>query len=668
MKLLLSWFFFVIFTLNASGQKNPIKFGEIPIEDLQMVKYDKDSSAEAVVLTDYGTSSLKYTPSDGFSLVFDRIIRLKILTKEGLDWATFEVPLYHDGSDNEKIWSLKAVTYNLENKKVVESKLRSDATFKEKVNDNVDQMRFTLPNVRVGSVLEVSYRVTSDFFFNFQDWEFQRTIPTRWSEYRAEIPEFYFYQRFTQGYLGLTINESKQVTNSVTVTSSGTHHSGNADNSNRIDFNQNNYRWAIQDVPAFKTEPYMTCPQDYISKINFELAYEKFPNQSVKTYMGTWADINKLYIESEHFGKEINGNGFLKKITEEITAGLSTQEQKVTAINNYVKNNIEWTGTSRKYTDDSFKKVLEGRKGSSSEINLLMASMLEKAGVDVYPVLVSTRDHGFVRESIPVSTQFNYVLCMAKVGDKILLLDATDRFLTTGELPERCLNGMGFVVSSKGFSWVKLSSNQKSRTFYNADLTLNVEGELKGKLKLDRSGYFAHSGRKNYVLKGEGDYIKDFIGNRQWTIAKSEFIHAKEISETFKEIHEVVISDHVTSTEAIIYLNPFVALQLKDNPFKSETRQYPVDFGSPEEILYMVKIIIPVGYAVDELPQSKLLKLPGNTAKYTYNITQAGNTVAMTSHLQINNSLFLPDEYPNLREFYNQVVAKQAEQIVLKKK
>jgi hypothetical protein len=36
--------------------------------------------------------------------------------------------------------------------------------------------------------------------------------------------------------------------------------------------------------------------------------------------------------------------------------------------------------------------------------------------------------------------------------------------------------------------------------------------------------------------------------------------------------------------------------------------------------------------------------------------------------MSINKTLFAQDEYPNLREFYNQVVAKQDEQIVLKKK
>ena len=82
----------------------------------------------------------------------------------------------------------------------------------------------------------------------------------------------------------------------------------------------------------------------------------------------------------------------------------------------------------------------------------------------------------------------------------------------------------------------------------------------------------------------------------------------------------------------------------------------------------MCKITIPEGYTVDELPQSKVLMLPGNAGKYVYNVANTGNSITLLSNFQINKSLFLQTEYPNLREFYNQVIAKQAEQIVLKKK
>jgi Transglutaminase-like superfamily len=675
MKHLIAGLVLALTSQTLIAQKAPIKFGDIPIEDLKMVTHPKDSSASALILTDFGQSSLVYSQSDGFSLLFERITRIKILSKDGLDWATFSIPLYKDGGANEKLSGLKGATYNLENNKVVETKMKNDAVFKEKATENLDVVKVTLPGVKVGSVVEISYKVMSDFLFHFQDWEFQSTIPARWSEYRANIPEYYNYDKYTQGYIPLTVVEEADAPSSITLTSSERESARGFGavktefTTDRIEFKEKRSRWVAQDVPAFKAEPFITTPKDYILKINFELAYKQFPGRPIEPIMGSWADLNKQYSESEHFGKEITGNGFLKKTVEEITAGLSAPEQKISAINNYVARNIEWNGYSYKFTDAPFRKILDEKKGSSADINLLLGSMLEKAGFDVSPVLLSTRDHGFVRETVPISSQFNYVVCLVRLNEKMVLLDATDKLLPTGTLPERCLNGNGFVVAKDGaFTWVPLKSPAKSRKYYSADLVAGSSGELRGKFSVDQSGYYAQLGRKKFLAKGEGEYVKEMIENRSWVVEKSEFKNAKEISEGFKESYDVVISDHATATDGLIYINPFIDLQEKENPFKLEKREYPVDYGSPLEKLYMCKISIPDGYTVDELPKSVMLKLPENSARYVYNVTQNGNTISLTSNLQINKSLFTQDEYPHLREFYTQLVAKQAEQIVLKKK
>ncbi len=650
------------------AQDAPIKFGDIAIEDLKMTSYSKDTSASAVVLADYGQSSLVYNQSDGFRLSFERITRIKILTKDGLDYASFTIPLYKDGGIGEKVTSISAVTYNLENNKIVETKMKSDAVFKEKATENYDIINFTLPGVKVGSILEINYKLMSDFLFHFQDWEFQSTIPVKWSEYRANIPEFYHYDKYSQGYVPLAIIENEQEPTYITLSSKDYFRIEPIATTHRIDFLENRHRWVATDVPAFKSEPFITTPKDYILKINFELAYRRFPDEPIEQYMGSWADLNKTFIASEYFGKHIKGNGFLKKTVDEITAGLSSPEHKVAAINKFIAQNIEWNGLSYKTTDVPLKKVLDEKKGNSAGINLLLVAMLDKAGFEAFPVLISTRDHGFVRENVPISTQFNYVACLVKLKDKMMLLDATDKLLPTGTLPERCLNGNGFVVAEEDYGWVPLKSPTKSRRYFHADLVIGPSAELRGKVQLEQSGYFGQVGRKAFISKGEPEYVKDLIDSLSWVVEKSEFRNVKEIGEVFEESYDVVISDHAVTANDMIYLNPFVALQEKENPFKLEKREYPVDYGSAIEKLYLCKITIPDGYDVDELPKNVLLKLPGNAAKYAYSLVRSGNGISLTSNLQINNSLFTQEEYPNLREFYAQVVAKQAEQIVLKKK
>jgi len=667
----------VAIPVYSFAQKPPIKFGDIPIEDLKMIRYDKDSSAAAVVLADYGESSIEYDQSKSqFVLRFERLQRIKILTKAGLEYANFSIPLYHDNGDGEKIGSLKAVTYNIENGKVVETKMKNDAVFKEKFDANRDIMKITLPNVRVGSIVEISYKVNSDFLFNFQDWDFQGEIPVIWSEYHARIPEYFNYDKYMQGYIVLVINEQTKVPSSITIVSKersgGVGFSGGTRQTSfsqeKIDYQENRFRWVAQNVPAFKAEPFITSSRDYISKMNFELSFTQFPNTPMKRYMGSWEDINKQYSESENFGSEVTGNGFLKKTVEELTAGINDLEQKMSAITNYVKNNIKWDGSSRKYIDKPLRKVLDEKKGNSAEINLLLASMLEKASINVSPVLLSTRDHGFIREAIPISSQFNYVVCLAVIGDKSFLLDATEKLLPVGMIPERCLNGNGFVVSKQGFSWTPLQSKTKSTILVNAELTLTAEADLVGKLKIDRSGYDALAGRKKYFSREESEYVKDFIGTRSWQVSKSEITNVKEIHQPMTELYDLIVNEQITNAGDVYYLNPVLFHRIDENPFKLENREYPVDFSSPFDRIFMAKISLPEGFLVDELPQQKVVRLPNNAGRYTYSVTQFGNTLNVISSFQINQSIFAPQEYLNLREFYNQVVAKQAEQIVLKKK
>lgn len=674
MRLLLVVAIIVVAEISIYAQKAPAKFGDVPLEQIQMKLYPKDSSASAVVLVDFGESTIEYSQANGFQLIFERLKRIKILTKDGLSEGDFSIPLYHDGSSDEKLTMLKGITYNLEGGKVIESKLKNDAQFKEKYSSNLNLVKFTMPNVKEGSVIEISYRVVSDFIFNFQDWEFQSTIPVIWSEYRANVPEYYYYEKYMQGYLTAKINEESSLPESIVIQSTNRASFGSSGptqssvSSDKIDYTVSKNRWVVEDAPAFKEEAYITSYKDFISKINFELSYTKFPNQPIKKYMGAWEDINKSYVESSDFGGEIKGNGFLKKTAEELTISLSTPEEKASAIHAFVRNNFTWSGSSRKFTETPLRKIFDDKKGSSAELNLLMGSMLEKIGIEVYPVLVSTRSNGFVREMTPVSSQFNYSIILAKIGDKQHLLDATEKLLPFGVLPERCLNGKGFVVAKAGYNWIALSTPVRSRLVYSVEGKLTEEASLEGKLTLERTGYFAARDRKQYLAKEEAEYVKNLSDAHQLEVIKSEFSNTKDLSSSFKEVHEVIASDRATVAPNTIYFNPVFFTKIKENPFKSEDRKYPVDFGHSFDQMYVLKLTIPEGYVIDEAPQPKAMALPGGAGRFTYSFSQMGNTISLINNLQINKSVFNQEEYASLREFYNQVVAKQAEQVVLKKK
>ncbi|MBS1558452.1 MAG: DUF3857 domain-containing protein [Bacteroidetes bacterium] len=630
---------FVAFSIAVSAQKAPAKFGDIPMEDMTMKVYPLDSSANAVVLFDYAVTYTKQA-----SLNYEHHTRIKILKKEGLHLSNVAINLLKAAGTGDRYSKLNASTYNLEGNKIVETPLAKDGIFEEEFNKNINRVKFTLPNVREGSVIEYSYTVTSKHFIG--QWRYQREIPIRHCEYWAMFPQAFIFEKYAQGYVPL-----------ATYTAEIKRYYGQLVTANH---------YVAKDVPAFRDEPYMTTEEDYIAKINFALSYF-YMYGITSEIMGSWDKLTELLRNSKNFGKAITGSGFLKDDVEKITDGITDPLKKIEALSAYVKNNFEWDGTSEVVTDP-LKNVFEKKKGSSGDLNILLASMLNKAGFDVEMVLLSTRDHGFVRPSIPMSKQFNYCISSVKVGDKTLLLDATEKYLPFDALPARCFNGQGLKISENTYSWIDIATKAKDRTYITAEFSLLNGSTLDGKVTYISDGYDALRVRKDYFSKGEEDYLKSFTANKQWNLVNKEFKDMNAIDKSAKVSYEIIIDEHAMSSGNIIYLNPFVEQRIQENPFKSKERTYPVDYGNKIEKVYSFKMPVPEGFVIDELPKSKVFTMPNNVAKFVYNASTINDVITIACTFQINKTLFVQDEYPALREFYNLVVAKQAEQIVLKKK
>lgn len=61
------------------------------------------------------------------------------------------------------------------------------------------------------------------------------------------------------------------------------------------------------------------------------------------------------------------------------------------------------------------------------------------------------------------------------------------------------------------------------------------------------------------------------------------------------------------------------------------------------------------------------MNLPDNLGKYKYLIRQVGNKIQLTTIFEINSAVISPINYLDLKEYYNQVIIKGSEQVVLAK-
>jgi len=128
-----------------------------------------------------------------------------------------------------------------------------------------------------------------------------------------------------------------------------------------------------------------------------------------------------------------------------------------------------------------------------------------------------------------------------------------------------------------------------------------------------------------------------------------------------------VSNNSVSEIDGELYIMPLLFEQIRENPFKVSKREYPIDFGYAREKTIIVNYTIPKGYTVVNMPANVSLKLAENSASFSCKSSVTEGRVTLMYKFNINNSLFLQTQYADLREFYNQVIAKHAEPIVMKK-
>ena len=664
--------------LGAQAQTEPIKFGKPDPKDFTAAPFVGDSAAAAVVLCDYGTTGFSYINND-FKLVSERITRIKILKKAGYETATVRVPLYHRNENEEKVTALRGMTYNLVNGQVVKTKLDVGTNFTEELTPNVRVRKFTLPEVREGSVIEYAYTVTSDFFFNFQDWTFQRDIPVRWSEFHANIPEYFHYTMSMQGYHALALQNQEENTTQFAIHTAGQDRgsgftaSREAPTTDVVMARVTNYHWAMKNVPAFRDEPFMTTSADYVDRISFQLAGMKFPGEGYRSVAGTWEKVESELLASESFGLQLDRGGFLKDQVLPLVAKYPDVRERAAAVRHLVMSSVRYDGTDRYEAPASLRKAYDAHRGTAADVNLLLISALRMAGVQAQPLLLSTRDHGRLNQTLPLIERFNYVVALVPLGaGQDLLVDATEPLLPCGILPERCLNQVGRLVMKKtGESrWVDLTPTQRNVHYQQVNMLLSAQGGLSGKVHEEHGGYAGVDARQELAQLGEKKYLAQLVAPHPgWTVPKCTVSAREEVGKPLALDYEFAQAADDNATGGTLYLSPLREFASEQNPFRHDDRLFPVDFATAQDETTMINLTLPEGYELAETPKPMAVELPDGGGRYFYSVTPTGpGTVQVMSRLNLRKPVYAAEEYVHLREFYRLMREKQGEKLVIKKK
>lgn len=350
--------FTFIFTFSAILYGQKFKFGSIDIKNLEETQYELDPEADAVVLYKKRNSNYMYSSGSGWRLVTEVIERIKIYNKDGFEYASKKIP-YYMGNSNESV-SIKAVTYNLENGRIIKTKLDGKKIYEEDINEDWSSKNFTMPNINEGSIVEWKYTVSSPYIHTIDEVVCQYDIPIKKLECTIEIPEFYIFQMFPSRYYPINVKQS-QSSKTISVTNSTRTSdrfvSTYKTSTGSKQYKQNVYTIKEQNIPALKEEPYVNSMNNYRAIVKFEISAYRPKNGAHEFYNTSWEKVTETIYKHPSFGQELEKNKYFSEDLVQIIAGIESSEEKVKAIFQFVRKKVKWDEKYGKYTNKGVVKA-----------------------------------------------------------------------------------------------------------------------------------------------------------------------------------------------------------------------------------------------------------------------------------------------------------------------
>lgn len=630
--------------IGVFGQAKPMKWGKIPIEDLQMTSYAADSNANAVILGEYGEITVDQTGQ----LSYNYHLRVKLLSEAAYDeWGTYRL-FYFKGKYGQRIRNVEGQTFVLDaNGKPKRHKLGKKSVFKEKLDDDYEQLNFTLPALAPGAVVEYRYKMISDSPIFLPDWDFQHSEPTRWSEIRTDLSDFFQYVRVTTVYNFAIEEQDKNISPGA---------------------NSMVHRWAMKDVPALREEPFVTTIEDHRLKMEFQLA-RYYTNAGMTNYMKSWGALADELRANSYYGPAFKPSKNVRRKAEEITAGITNPKAKLQSIYDYVQTNHQWNGNYSYVPERAPADVLKSDRASNAEQALLMVALLRAVNIKANPVLISTRGHGRVKKEYPLLTQFNYLIAQADAGGYLYFLDATEENSPFDALPERALNSAGWMVAENRDEWIPVKSNLKYMQLNALEGKMNPDGSVNFDLSSSNGGYRALELRNALEGSDQSEFVLENIIEKtgEFELSDIAIANTDSLSKPLNVDVGVKINNYGMVAGDFIYFNPHAVSTWEENPLKLPQRTFPVDFSFPRDYVYSFRMEIPEGYTVHEQPGNVNYRLPLKGGAFRRTCITEGSTLVVQSRLTLTNATYSPKVYAELQEMYDRIVAAEADQVVLKK-
>jgi hypothetical protein len=632
-------------------------FGTVSNDDLQLKQCDFEKDANAEMLFKKGDL---YFGEDLESIMEEIHVRIKIFNDNGKDQADIKIPYlaFWGGPRLEYITGIQAETINLVDGKQVITKLDKKLIYTKNIDKNRAEITFTMPDVKPGCIIEYKYKWNTVDYSDFPDWYFQEKIPVRYSELTTQTPEVFYFRAMPH----VTDHFVKYATSSE-----GRNMQYDGQN---YPYNVSNEVKAIANVHSLPSEPYMSSFHDNVEALRFQLVSVRPLGGFTHNYSDSWAKVGGILADDDDFGGQLKGKLAGEDAIIEKTKVLKTEDEKIAYLFDEVKNTMKWNGNDDWETNDGTSHAWDTKSGNSAEINLALYRLLKQAGLQAYPMVVSTREHGKVDPFYTSVDQFNRAVVYIPVDStKNYVLDATGKYNMYNETPDELLNSSGLYIDKqrKVFDIIHLKRSTPVRESILVNAEIKAGGKLEGTAQIANTSYNRIAALDKYKTDGEQKYV-DFLKDGDNNIKISSVKMDNMEVDTLPLIQNIGFNMDLAGTdENYIYLSPNLFAPFKTNPFLSEGRMTDVDFAYPR--VYSINGVykIPAGYKTDALPKSVNMAMPDKSFTFKRFVAEQDGSIVVRYVIMFNVAEYSKDNYPDLFGFFKKMNEMLAEQIVLKK-
>jgi hypothetical protein len=629
-KIISTTFLFLIFTFQNLAQENN-----------QSEKSSFGIDAEAIILLDSGYSAY----NEDFELIFTHTTKIEILKEEGLSWANVMIPY----SESDSLIFIKGHTYNLNENKTLNIDSLKASTIQKNKKDGIVENYFSLPEVKVGSIIEYSYQIKIENWQELNSWYFQNDIPVVKSIYTTEVPNYLLFYKYLEGSLNLTDFNRKTVKKIIS--------------SKQTDVLIEEYK--MDSVPAYIIENDVPGSDYFVSKLKFKLAEYTLPRKNTEFLLPqNYEELAYNWAGSPFFKDVYSRSSYLQKEIDRIYHPKLLKTDVLKGFYFFVRNNFT---VDLSFNDKSLEEAYNARRGTPQQINMILTKMLNQSGFDAYIIALSSISNRPTYPDNPYFELFDAYISMVRYNGKNYFMDASDKNLLFNMLPPNYVNNGGLVISQKAPGFVPLGFQYEDKEMISAEFTVSDTATIEGTYEVKKEGYSVYNFDSRFLSNNRtyNDYlIETIFANMDWNIKKHEVKDDFDESKFLKE-HLSFSRPADSIAKNYMEIQPIIFNEFSENPLQAEKRQNPLTLYTPLIRKAGYTYIIPEGWTVLEFPENKSIALKEGGGKFLYQFNQSGNTLKIEFTIDYDQVIYMPEEYPMIQAFMQEVTDVLAQKIVL---